>query len=67
MYTLGIDFKVEDIFRSFAFVVIRSDEALALESDAALGDHDAGLVFSGYANPAGAFALGRVVLGAGLC
>ena len=43
LYTLGIDFKVEDIFRSFAFVVIRSDEALlVLESDAALGDHDAG-------------------------
>ena len=33
---------MEDIFRSVAFVVTRSDETLMLESLAALGDRDTG-------------------------
>ena len=42
VHVLIIDFRVEDIVRSFAFVVIRSVETLMLESLAALGDHDTG-------------------------
>ena len=42
VHVLILDFRVEDIVRSFAFVVIRSVETLMLESLAALGDHDTG-------------------------
>ena len=42
LYTLGFDFSVESSFRPFAFFAMMTDETLALESDAALGDHDAG-------------------------
>ena len=42
LYTLGFDFKVKDSFRPFASFAMMTDEALALESDAALSDHGTG-------------------------
>ena len=47
LYTLGFDFKVENNFRSCAFFVMMAGQTLALESDAALGDHGTGQASGG--------------------